>query len=92
MRTLRFVEGEPAIICKPSNIPRNNVYVGTPCHIAERGPMVCEYDFRTIFDYVVVLCDGRRMYIDDPCLKKIEPPADDVADTEEVHEELEDAL
>jgi hypothetical protein len=89
MRTLRFVEGEPAIIARPSNIPQHNVYVGTPCHVVERGPMAHPRNFRDIWDYIVAMCDGKQIYINDEYLKKIEPPADDVADTEEVSEELE---
>ena len=70
-------------------MPKNNVYLGTPCHVVERGPLAHPSNFRDIWDYVVVLCDGRHFYINDEFLKKIEPPGDDVSDTEEVTEELE---
>ena len=84
LRTLRFVKGEIALV----NVP--GPYFNSPCDVLEVGPFICE-GCGLPHDYIVKLVDGAEVTVDDPQLKKFQPPADekDESESETVTEENE---
>ena len=69
-RKYRFSVGEIAII-------KHN---GLPCEIMHVGGVFCHY-CQCCHDYRVKLCTGGDFLYDDPDLKKLEPPANDLTET-----------
>jgi hypothetical protein len=83
-RLMRFVAGEIAILI--ADLPP---YTGTPVEVVEVGPFKCGA-CPNVHDYHIACCDGRKILVDDPDLKKFEPPAEDIS--EEETNELEETV